>query len=53
MISINPDAHRMENMEYAELGVRMARKGWCESRNILNTHSLKDVQDILGRKRPQ
>jgi DNA polymerase (family 10) len=53
MISINPDAHRIENMEFAELGVGIARKGWCESRNILNALPTNKVQEILGRKHPK
>lgn len=53
MISINPDAHRMENIKFTELGVGIARKGWCESRNVLNTYSRNDVLEILKRKRSQ
>ena len=50
LISINPDAHRLENMEYAELGTAMARKGWCEASHIFNTRSTSEVVSYLRSK---
>ncbi|MBN1901504.1 DNA polymerase/3'-5' exonuclease PolX [Candidatus Sumerlaeota bacterium] len=53
LISVNPDAHRLENMEYAELGTGIARKGWCEPRHILNAQSARQAQEFLRRKHAQ
>jgi len=51
LISINPDAHRLGNMDYAELGVGLARKGWCEPRHILNCLNVSEVEKILDRSK--
>jgi DNA polymerase (family 10) len=34
---INTDAHRSEHMDYMHFGVGTARRGWCETKDILNT----------------
>jgi DNA polymerase (family 10) len=50
-ICISPDAHNLEELDYTKLGVGMARKGWCEPRNVLNTLSARDVEKIFRAKR--
>ena len=50
--SINPDAHAPEHFAFVEAGVNMARKGWLTAENVINTLPLKDVKEVLGRKRP-
>ena len=40
LLCINTDAHRMEMLQHMVFGVAMARRGWCEARNVLNTRSL-------------
>jgi len=50
-ICICPDAHNLEELDFTELGVGMARKGWCEPRHVLNTLSAKDVEKIFRAKR--
>jgi DNA polymerase (family 10) len=50
-ICICPDAHRLDELDYTELGVGMARKGWCEPRHVLNTLSARDVEKIFQAKR--
>ncbi len=47
MISINPDAHRIEDLPYTRYGVNVARKGWLEASDVLNTRSLKAVDSAL------
>lgn len=42
-IAINPDAHSIKGLEYVWYGVGIARKGWLEKNNILNTLSLKEI----------
>lgn len=43
MIAINPDAHNIEGLKDVVYGVGIARKGWLEKNNVLNTRPLKDV----------
>ncbi|HEY9229760.1 MAG TPA: DNA polymerase/3'-5' exonuclease PolX [Gemmatimonadaceae bacterium] len=44
-IEIGPDAHSIGNLDYMNVGLGMARKGWLERSDVLNTRS---VDDILG-----
>ncbi|HZT23384.1 MAG TPA: DNA polymerase/3'-5' exonuclease PolX [Verrucomicrobiae bacterium] len=48
---INPDAHRNEHVGYLRLGAGIARKGWLEAADVVNTLPLKSLQAQLGRKR--
>ncbi len=50
LISINPDAHRIEDLQYTRYGVNVARKGWLTAPDVLNTRSLKAVAPALGRE---
>jgi DNA polymerase (family 10) len=42
-IEIGPDAHSTNGLDYMELGVGIARKGWLEPSDVLNTRSADDV----------
>ena len=44
LVSINPDAHRVEDFRDTELGVSIARKGWLEKADIFNTRSRLEVE---------
>ncbi|MDE0859809.1 MAG: DNA polymerase/3'-5' exonuclease PolX [Akkermansiaceae bacterium] len=48
LCSINPDAHRTEQLQSLAYGVRLARKGWLRRNDVLNTKSLKEVQAWLA-----
>lgn len=37
------DAHSLTQLRFMELGVAMARRGWCEKKDVINTLSLKDL----------
>ncbi len=37
VLSLGTDAHSVNDMDFIELGVRTARRGWSEPKNILNT----------------
>ena len=47
---INPDAHRNENAGFLRLGAGMARKGWLEQKDVVNTSTLKPLFKELKRK---
>lgn len=51
LISINPDAHRVEDFGDTNLGVAVARKGWLEKNNVFNTRSRREVDDYFYRRR--
>ena len=48
---INPDAHRNEHAGFLRLGAGIARKGWLEQKDVVNTLTLKTLLKALKRKR--
>lgn len=42
-IAIGPDAHSANALDTTFVGVGMARKGWLEVRDVLNTRSVEEV----------
>jgi DNA polymerase (family 10) len=48
---INCDAHRKEHAGFLRLGAHIARKGWLEKSDVINTLPLKDLMKALARKR--
>ncbi|MEW6624122.1 MAG: DNA polymerase/3'-5' exonuclease PolX [Bacillota bacterium] len=50
LISINPDAHRLEELTDVAYGVAVARKGWLEKRDVFNTRPLNIVKEFFAQK---
>ena len=50
MITISTDAHNLNQYDFMQLGVDVARRGWCEKRNILNTMSWKELKKLTAKK---
>ena len=48
---INPDAHRNEHAGFLRLGAGVARKGWLEQSDVINTLTSKQLLRALGQKR--
>ncbi len=48
---IDPDAHRNQNYAFLALGAGIARKGWLEQKDVMNTLSLRALTKELLRKR--
>jgi DNA polymerase (family 10) len=48
---INPDAHRNEHAGFLRLGAGIARKGWLEEADVINTLALKPLLKALKQKR--
>ena len=46
-IAIDTDAHRPESLAYRRFGVHVARRGWAEDVNVLNTRSADGLQKFL------
>lgn len=49
MCAINPDAHSTEGLVYYKAGINIARKGWLEKEDVLNTFTLKKVKEYFKR----
>ncbi len=47
MIAINSDAHSVGQMDYMEYGVGMARRGWIEDKDVINTYTLDELLSLL------
>ena len=48
---INCDAHRLEHAGFLRLGAGIARKGWLEKKDVINTLPLKALTKELVKKR--
>jgi DNA polymerase (family 10) len=51
MIEIGPDAHSAQSLDNVRIGVGIARKGWLEAGDVLNTRSAEDVLAHAARRR--
>lgn len=51
LLSVNPDAHRMEGFRDMHYGIYMGRKGGLEAKQCLNAFNLSEITDYFnGRK---
>jgi DNA polymerase (family 10) len=44
MIAIGTDAHHLDQLGMMELGIKVARRGWLEPKNVLNTFTSKELR---------
>ena len=51
MIAISTDAHHTDQMWMMELGVGIARRGWLEARDVINTLPLDKLMAVCKKKR--
>jgi len=49
-MAINPDAHGTQEIAYVRYGVDVARRGWLEKTDVLNTMPLNQVLKALASK---
>lgn len=47
---ISTDAHSINHFAYMPFGVDIARRGWLEKKDVINTRNLVDLKKILKRK---
>lgn len=50
-IAVSTDSHSTGQLGNMVFGLHMARRGWLEPENILNTMGLKDLKAFLGERR--
>ncbi len=46
---ISTDAHAPDHLELVRFGVGVARRGWCQAKDILNTRPVADIEAFLRR----
>jgi len=46
-MTINTDSHHVDHMEMMKYGVSVARRGWAEKKDILNTLPLSQIRDKI------
>lgn len=51
LCSINPDAHTTDGLHDLFYGMRLARKGWLERKDVVNCLKAAEVTSMLQRKR--
>jgi DNA polymerase (family 10) len=51
MMSINPDAHSVPELNHMHWGVEMARKGGVPPDRVLNAMTFPDISRFLRQKR--
>ncbi|MDD5643911.1 MAG: DNA polymerase/3'-5' exonuclease PolX [bacterium] len=47
LISVNPDAHDVAGLDDIKYGVGVARKGWLEKKDVLNTRSAGEIKKFF------
>ena len=52
LVSINPDAHSIDELGYMKWGVNVARKGWLTAEHCLNAKSLDAFSTWLDERQP-
>ena len=48
LLSINTDAHAIADVGRGLFGVNVARRGWLEKTDVLNTYPLAAIKEIMG-----
>jgi DNA polymerase (family 10) len=46
-LTLGTDSHHMDSMENMKYGVWVARRGWAEKKDIINTRSLDEFEKLL------
>ena len=49
--AVDTDSHGRDQFHNLEFGVAVARRGWCEKKNILNCLNLKQLESGMKKKR--
>jgi DNA polymerase (family X) len=46
---VNTDSHYINHLSFMQYGISTARRGWLEKNDILNTHSLNEIQKVFNK----
>jgi DNA polymerase (family 10) len=47
MMMIGTDSHAPNQFEFISLGVSVARRGWLETKDVINTNSAEDLRNLM------
>ena len=47
---VNSDAHKQNDLDFMNYGVSVARRGWLEQGDVLNTLSATNLRQALAKK---
>lgn len=47
LLTMGTDAHHIDGMDNMKWAVDVAQRGWAEAKNIINTRSLKEFEELL------
>ncbi|WP_041587422.1 DNA polymerase/3'-5' exonuclease PolX [Thermoanaerobacterium thermosaccharolyticum] len=47
--AICPDAHRIEGLDDIKYGIGIARKGWLEAKDVINTYDFDELNKIFNK----
>lgn len=50
-MAVNTDTHVANQFDYMTFGVSIARRGWLEKNDVLNTHNAKNLIKCMGKLR--
>lgn len=50
LVTIGSDAHTVGQMDFMSYGISVARRGWLEPNDVVNTRSWADLQTLLASK---
>lgn len=50
LLTMGTDAHHKDHMDNMKYGINVARRGWCEKKNIVNTLSLARLKELISIK---
>ena len=45
---ISPDAHSVKELDYIRYGINVARKGWLENKDIINTLTINQIRNYFN-----
>lgn len=46
-LSIGTDSHRVDHLRYYRLGIAVARRGWAQKKDVINTFTVKKLKKFL------
>lgn len=49
-LAIGTDAHAVTHLGFMKFGIGLARRAWCQPKDILNTRPLKEIMELLKRE---
>jgi DNA polymerase (family 10) len=48
-LAINTDSHNKSHLRFMKLGLAVARRGWLEKEDVINTRNLQELRKLLKR----